>query len=255
MARYIMTRNLPQRQIVRGGQLQVEDSEFDVVRIMADRRIFVRAIVGRTAKNKELVSEVTKLRNGHTMVVARRDLLASVEGLTENGMTCTHLRYIREAGPLPSSERSVPKIHNNIRPFQLLLAALLYAGRKPESAPGGCQYMLAYRHGENDRNGQMIVPAPTKAEKAEIEKVEEECRNICALFDHGEECEDCEKKINTEYRKVKRAFVVDVQDINGLIEALPPEDDIDEEGEDDSDDQNGVGDDAPHHVLHPQISF
>lgn len=164
MAKVIFTSTL-NCVVKRGDKLVRVQKEIDTVAIPEGQDLYVRGIVGRTADKDVNSSEndmcyVEDLDDGHTLLTFKQDVLVRVEGLHDNLMTCEHLRFARFNRPRPTQdemeERSGRKtLHNKVRPFPRLLAAMLNLHIPTITVPGGLRYAVAFRD-------EVIVPAPKR---------------------------------------------------------------------------------------------
>ena len=133
------------------------------------------------------------LPDKHYLIVFNQDVLTKVEGLSDNLMTCTHLRFVRANRPKPEATevvatgekatagRKLRVFHSHVTLFGRLLAACLQANREPISIPGGLQYALAFCNDENGEGGEQIIAAPPKGMEVDETNVGEICSGFIVL--------------------------------------------------------------------------
>ncbi len=147
-----------------------DDKEIEVERMVQTlalrqgQKLFVRQIISPMVYD---LAHVEELRDGHALVVFDQDVIVSVEGLNENLLTCTNLRFARLN---PATQGLGMKLSNKAesgqnafhnRPVRFvgwkrLLAALYQRGDKPALIVGGLRYARAI-------NGkEVIVASPAR---------------------------------------------------------------------------------------------
>ncbi|MBI3633964.1 MAG: hypothetical protein HY226_06795 [Candidatus Vogelbacteria bacterium] len=188
MARKIFVSTLERTVKGKNGQSKKRTSEVTTISFYKGQKLYVRGIVGSTAENGDLAT-ITDLPDKHSLVVFNEDVLTRVEGLSDNLMTCTHLRFVRANRPKPEQTATTTKaesaegetkrkprvFHSRVTLFGRLLAACLQANLEPVSVPGGLQYALAFCNDENGDGGEQIIAAPPKGMKVEPEDAGEIC--------------------------------------------------------------------------------
>ncbi|MBI3632946.1 MAG: hypothetical protein HY226_01495 [Candidatus Vogelbacteria bacterium] len=187
MTRKIYTSTLNRTVKNRNGKEKQVTDEVTAVAFTKGQKLFVCGILGSTAEDLATIKE---LSDDHLLVIFNQDVLATVEGLSDNLLTCRHLLFVRPNRPYvkkteaekvadlertDQNTRKPPAFHHHVTLFGRLLAACLQGGRKPISVPGGLKFALAFRNDEKGEGGEMIIAAPRKGTEVNEESAGEVC--------------------------------------------------------------------------------
>ncbi len=155
MARLIYSDYLNRSKVIHGRRKNIE-VEICTMMLSEGEVLYVSGLLGSSADTDEM-SDIYEMPDGHYLVTFRQDVLVRVEGLSQNLMTCRHLRYARPNRPIELRTKSRRTLHNRITVWPRLLAAVLQDNNKPrgesvlkrklqpQHSPGGIHHLCAYQ--------------------------------------------------------------------------------------------------------------